>query len=200
ARESERLTWSGQFRPALDGRGVYPRPLQSPLPIWVAVGGSPDSAVRAGSLGLPMALAIIGGLPERFAPFAQLHQRAARLANQPAPALGINSHGFLADTSQRAADEAFPAFAATMNRIGRERGWQPMSREDFDASCTLRGANFVGSPQQVIDKILFQHQIFNHQRFLIQLTVGTLPHAKVLHAIELFGTKVAPEVRKTTQN
>ena len=198
ARESERVSWSGQSRPPLDGRGVYPRPLQSPLPVWVAVGGTPESAVRAGTLGLPMALAIIGGMPERFAPFAELHKRAARLAGQPAPALGINSHGFLADTSQQAVDEAYPAFAATMNRIGRERGWQPMSREAFDASSTLRGANFVGSPQQVVDKILFQHQIFKHERFLLQLTVGPLPHASVMHAIELFGTKVAPEVRKAT--
>jgi alkanesulfonate monooxygenase SsuD/methylene tetrahydromethanopterin reductase-like flavin-dependent oxidoreductase (luciferase family) len=138
-----------------------------------------------------MALAIIGGTPERFAPVAELHRRAAAEAGHPRPALGVNSHGFVAQTSRRAADLAFPPFATMMNRIGRERGWAPMSRADFDASASLRGANFVGSPQQVIEKILYQHQIFGHDRFLMQLTVGTLPHDEVMRAIELFGTEVA---------
>lgn len=195
-REHEVVTWSGRHRAAIDGRGVYPRPLQRPLPVWLAVGGNPESAVRAGTLGLPMALAIIGGMPERFAPFAELHRRAAAEAGRPAPALSINSHGFVAKTSQRAADDAFPPFATMMNRIGRERGWRPMGRADFDASLGLRGANFVGSPQEVIEKILFQHEIFGHQRFLMQLSVGTLPHAKVMRAIELYGTEVAPVVRR----
>jgi probable LLM family oxidoreductase len=195
-RERERVTWSGRLRAPIDDRGVYPRPLQDPLPIWVAVGGTPQSAVRAGALGLPMALAIIGGTPERFAPVAELHRRAAAEAGHPRPALGINSHGFVAETSQRAADLAFPPFATMMNRIGRERGWAPMSRADFDASASLRGANFVGSPQQVIEKILYQHEIFGHERFLMQLTVGTLPHDEVMRAIELFGTEVAPVVRR----
>jgi alkanesulfonate monooxygenase SsuD/methylene tetrahydromethanopterin reductase-like flavin-dependent oxidoreductase (luciferase family) len=162
------------------------------------VGGNTASAVRAGSLGLPMALAIIGGLPERFAPFAQLHREAARRSGHPEPALSINSHGFIASDSQRAADESFPALKATMDRIGRERGWPPLTREQFDYSRTLRGADFVGSPQQVIDKILFQYQVFHHQRFLLQLTVGSLPHASVLKAIELFGTEVAPVIRRET--
>jgi probable LLM family oxidoreductase len=175
--------------------GVYPRPLQDPLPVWIAVGGAPESAVRAGRLGLPMALAIIGGMPERFAPFAELHRRAAIDAGHEPPALSINSHGFVAPTSQEAADEAFPPFAQMMNRIGRERGWPPLSREDFEAARTLRGANFVGSPQQVVDKILFQHEIFGHQRFLIQFSVGSLPHASLMRSIELFGTEVAPGVR-----
>jgi probable LLM family oxidoreductase len=194
-RDSERVTWLGKHRPALDDLGVYPRPVQDPLPVWVAVGGSPESAHRAGALGLPMALGIIGGRPERFAPFAELHRRAAAEAGHPRPALSINSHGYLADDADRAADEAFPAFAAMMNRIGRERGWQPMQRQDFEAGRTVRGALFVGDPQQVVEKILFQHEIFGHDRFLLQISVGTLPHPQVLRAIELLGTEVAPRVR-----
>jgi probable LLM family oxidoreductase len=195
-RDHERVTWRGSHRPPIEGRGVYPRPLQARIPVWIAVGGNPASAVRAGALGLPMALAIIGGMPERFAPFAELHRRAAQEAGHEAPALSVNSHGFIADTSRQAADDAFGPFSTMMNRIGRERGWAPMARADFDASLGLRGANFVGSPQDVIEKILFQHEVFGHQRFLMQLTVGTLPHDKVLHAIELFGTQVAPVVRR----
>ena len=145
-REAEHVSWSGRHRAPLDGAGVYPRPLQDPLPVWVAVGGNPASAARAGALGLPMALAIIGGMPERFAPFAEIHRRAALEPNHPAPALSINSHGFIADTSQEAADIAWPPFEAMMTKIGRERGWPPMGRDQFEASRTLRGANFVGSP------------------------------------------------------
>lgn len=197
-RESERVAWSGKHRPDLSGQGVYPRPLQKELPIWVAVGGTQYSAARAGALGLPMALAIIGGLPERFTPLAELHRRAAREAGRPVPALSINSHGFIADTSQEAADLAFPAFKATMDKLGQERGWSPMTRRQFEASRTLRGADFVGSPDEIIEKILFQHHIFGHQRFLMQMSVGSLPHAKVMRAIELFGTKVAPVVRRET--
>jgi probable LLM family oxidoreductase len=195
-RDSERVSWSGRHRAPIEGLAVYPRPVQDPLPVWVAVGGSPQSAARAGVLGLPMALAIIGGLPERFAGFAEVHRRAAAHAGRPAPALSINSHGFVADTAQAAADIAFPAFKAAMDRIGRERGWPPMSRADFDASMQLRGANFVGSPAEVTEKILYQHEIFGHDRFLIQLSVGTLPHAQLMRAIELFGTEVAPAVRE----
>jgi probable LLM family oxidoreductase len=193
-RESERITWSGQHRAPLADVGVYPRPAGE-LPVWVAVGGNPESAIRAGTLGLPMALAIIGGMPERFAPFAELHREAARRAGHEQPRLSINSHGFIADTSQEALDESYPSVSAAMNRIGRERGWQPMQRQDYDAAATLRGANFVGSPQQVVEKILFQHAIFGHDRFLIQLSVGSMPHARIMRAIELLGTEVAPAVR-----
>jgi probable LLM family oxidoreductase len=195
-RESEHVTWAGRHRAPLDGLGVYPRPAQDEIPVWIAVGGTPASAVRTGALGLPMALAIIGGQPERFAPFAGLHRRAALEAGHEAPALSINSHGFIADTPQKAADEAFPAFKTAMDKIGRERGWAPMRRPDFDASTTLRGANFVGHPEQVAEKILFQHEIFGHQRFMIQFSVGTLPHASIMRSIELYGTEVAPAVRK----
>ena len=195
-RESEHVTWAGRHRAPLDGLGVYPRPAQDEIPVWIAVGGTPASAVRTGALGLPMALAIIGGQPERFAPFAGLHRRAALEAGHEAPALSINSHGFIADTPQKAADEAFPAFKTAMDKIGTERGWAPMRRPDFDASTTLRGANFVGNPEQVAEKILFQHEIFGHQRFMLQFSVGTLPHASIMRSIELYGTEVAPAVRK----
>lgn len=195
-RESEKVTWPGPLRPAIDNLGVYPRPIQNPMPVWVAAGGSPESAVRAGRHGLPLALAIIGGMPERFKRFALLHREAAVQAGHEAPAFSINSHGLIAERSQDALDAAFPPFALMMNRIGKERGWPPMSREQFDASCTLRGANFVGSPQQIIEKILFQHEIFGHERFLLQISVGTLPHETVMRSIELFGTEVAPAVRK----
>ncbi len=194
-RADEHVTWSGRHRAALDGLAVYPRPLQDPLPVWVAVGGAPESAARAGALGLPMALAIIGGLPERFAPFAEIHREAARRAGHEPQPMSINSHGFIADTSQAAADAAWPPFQLQMTKIGRERGWPPVQRQDFDAGRTLRGALFVGSPAEVTEKILFQHEIFGHERFLLQLSVGTMPHADLLHAIELFGTEVAPAVR-----
>jgi probable LLM family oxidoreductase len=196
-REEEHVRWTGRHRPPLDGQGVYPRPLQEPLPIWVAVGGAPESAFRAGTLGLPMALAIIGGMPERFAPFIDLYRDAARQAgHEPAPPVSINSHGYIAATSQEALDESFPYAASMMNRIGRERGWPPMTREQYDAAATPRGANFVGSPAEVAEKILFQHEIFGHDRFLVQFTVGSMPHEKVMRSIELLGTEVAPTVRE----
>jgi probable LLM family oxidoreductase len=193
---SEHVTWSGTHRAALDDLGVYPRPVQQPLPVWIAVGGTPESALRAGRLGLPMALAIIGGQPERFAPFAELFRRAAAEAGHvPPPPLSINSHGYVAESSERAGEEFFPAYSAMMNRIGRERGWSGLTRQDFDALRTRRGALVVGSPDDVIEKILFQHEIFGHQRFLAQMSVGSLPHEQVLRSIELFGTVVAPAVR-----
>jgi probable LLM family oxidoreductase len=180
---------------APSGQAVYPRPIQDPLPVWVAVGGTPESAVRAGTLGLPMALAIIGGQPERFRTFAELHRRAALEAGHDAPRLSINSHGYIAETAEQALDESFPYVSAAMNRIGRERGWPPMQRPDYDAAATLRGANFVGTPEQVVEKILFQHEIFGHDRFLLQFTIGGIPHEGILRSIELLGREVAPVVR-----
>lgn len=196
-REDEFVTWEGRHRAAIDNRGVYPRPLQDPLPVWVGVGGTPQSVVRAASRGLPMALAIIGGMPERFAPYVELYRQTATQHGYDPAALpvSINSHGFIADTRQQALDQSFPAAQVVMNRIGRERGWAPMRRDQYDASAELRGANFVGSPDDIIEKILFQHAIFGHQRLLLQLSVGSMPHEQVLHAIELLGTKVAPVVR-----
>jgi probable LLM family oxidoreductase len=198
-RGATHVSWAGDHRAPLTGQGIYPRPIQDPLPVWVAVGGNADSAARAGGFGLPMALAIIGGKPEQFAIFAQIHRAAAKLAGHAPPALSINSHGYIADSSQEAADDTYLPYKTMMDRIGRERGWPPMSRPDFDESRTLRGANFIGSPQEVIDKILFQWEIFHHDRFLMQMTVGSIPHPKIMRSIELFATVVAPAVRKATE-
>lgn len=197
-RSAERVTWSGRLRAPLDDLGVYPRPLQDPLPVWIAVGGTPQSVVRAGRLGLPMALAIIGGQPERFVPLVDLYREAGRQAGHPASALrvSINSHGFLADDSRQAADDAFPPYAEAMGRIGRERGWPPPSRARFDAERGPAGALLVGSSDEVAEKILWEHELFGNDRFLLQFSVGPTPHAKILRAIEIFGTRVAPVVRR----
>jgi probable LLM family oxidoreductase len=196
AEKLERLLAIRETGATPDGHGVYPQPLQDPLPVWVAVGGTPESAVRAGMLGLPMALAIIGGLPERFAPFAELHRRAAAEAGREPPRLSINSHGYIAGTREQALDESFPYVSAAMNRIGQERGWSPMRRGDYDTAATLRGANFVGTPEDVVDKIVFQHEIFGHDRFLLQFTIGGIPHEGILRSIELLGREVVPAVRE----
>ena len=197
-RGREKLEWSGQHRSALSGQGVYPRPLQEPLPVWIAVGGTPQSVVRAATLGLPLALAIIGGSPERFVPFVDLYRETARRVGRDPATLpvSINSHGFIADTAAQAADEAFPPFAEMMGRIGRERGWPPPSRRQFDAETSPHGALLVGDPQQVIDKILWEHELFGHQRFLMQMSVGTMPHARIMRSIELLGTVAAPAVKE----
>jgi probable LLM family oxidoreductase len=197
-RDSGRVTWKGNHRAPIDDLSVYPRPLQDPLPIWVAVGGTPASVARAGRLGLPLAIAIIGGAPERFVPLVELYRDTAeRAGHDPSTlAVSINSHGFIADTSRQAADDAFPPYAITMGQIGRERGWPPPTRARFDAERAPRGSMLVGSPQEVIDKMIFEHQLFNNDRFLIQFSVGTMPHAKIMHSIELFGTEVAPAVRR----
>ncbi|MDX2163482.1 MAG: LLM class flavin-dependent oxidoreductase [bacterium] len=196
-RDDEFITWQGEHRASLDHLGVYPRPVQQPLPVWIGVGGTPESVVRAAERGLPMALAIIGGMPERFMPFADLYRQvAAANGHDPmALPLSINSHGFIAESRQQALDETWPAVQVMMNKIGRERGWSPMRREQYDAAATLRGANALGTPDDVIEKILFQHRLFKHQRFMLQLTVGSVSHDQTLRAIELYGTKVAPVVR-----
>ena len=194
-RGSERVTWSGVHRPPIEDRGIYPRPVQDPLPVWVAIGGTPQSAVRAGVLGLPLALAIIGGEPARFAPFAELFRRATREAGHGPLPFSINVHGFLADDSQDASDAAWPATKLLMDRIARERGFASVTREAYEAGHGLHGHTFTGSPQQVIDKILHNHEIFGNDRFLMQFIVGSMEHSKVMRAIELFGTEVAPVVR-----
>jgi probable LLM family oxidoreductase len=197
-RTSGRVTWSGTHRAPLNDLPVYPRPVQDPLPVWIAVGGTPASVARAGRLGLPLAIAIIGGAPERFVPLVDLYRdTAARAGHDPSTlAVSINSHGFIADTSRQAADDAFPPYAITMGQIGRERGWPPPTRARFDAERAPRGSMLVGSPQEVIDKMLFEHELFRNDRFLIQFSVGTMPHAKIMRSIELFGTVVAPAVRR----
>ncbi|MGB3076691.1 MAG: LLM class flavin-dependent oxidoreductase, partial [Chitinophagales bacterium] len=166
-----------------------------------AVGGTTQSVIRAATLGLPMALAIIGGMPERFAPLVDLYRETATAAGHDLSklAVSINSHGYLANDSKQAADEFYPTFADVMTRIGRERGWPPTNRAQFEAGRSLKGALLVGSPQEMIDKIMYQYELFHHDRFLLQLSVGTLPHDKLLHAIELFGSEVAPVVRRETK-
>ena len=198
--DSERVTWHGTMRAPLREQGVYPRSIQNPLPVWIAVGGTPQSVVRAARLGLPMALAIIGGAPERFAPVVDLYRDTARQAGRDPATLpvSINSHVFVADASQEASDVFYPPYAEVMTRIGRERGWPPLTRQQFEAGRTLRGALAVGSPQQVIDKILFQHEIFGHQRFLAQVS-GVVPHTRMMRHIELLGTEVAPVVRREVE-
>jgi len=197
-RGSERVTWSGRHRAPLEDVGVYPRPVQDPLPVWIAVGGTPQSVVRAALLGLPLAIAIIGGQPENFAPLVRLYRQAAEEAGHDPAGLpvSINSHAYVAETSQGASDEYFPTYAAMMNRIGRERGWGPMGRRQFEAGRSPRGALLVGSPEEVVEKILYEHELFGNERFMAQISVGALPHEKVMRAIELFGTEVAPAVRK----
>jgi probable LLM family oxidoreductase len=199
-RSNERVTWSGRHRAALVDQPVYPRPLQDPLPVWIAVGGTPQSVARAGLLGLPLALAIIGGQPERFAPMAELYREAARRGGHDADALplSINSHAFVADTAKAAADTFFGPYSAVMTRIGRERGWSAMTRGQFDASLGLHEHLVVGDPEAVAEKILFQHAIFGHTRFMAQMSLGAMPHDAVLRSIELFGTEVAPRVRAAT--
>jgi probable LLM family oxidoreductase len=199
-RDGEKVTWSGSLRAPIDDRGVYPRPYQDRLPIWIAVGGTPQSVVRAGTLGLPLALAIIGGEPARFAPLFELYREAARRAGHDPSTLAtsLNVHGFIAETTDKAADDFYTAQAEVMNRIGRERGWGPTNRAHFDQSRSPRGALFVGDPETVAEKIVAQHRLFGNDRFLLQMAIGAMPHDKIMRAIELYGTKVAPIVRKAT--
>ncbi|MGH6760234.1 MAG: LLM class flavin-dependent oxidoreductase [Phyllobacterium sp.] len=199
-RETEIITWSGKTRAPINGRGVYPRPLQKSLPVWIAVGGTPQSVIRAGTLGLPLAIAIIGGEPHRFAPLVELYREAGAKAGHAPEKLkvGINSHGYVAEDSRSASDEYWPSYEVVMSQLGRERGWPPTNRAQYEAGRTPRGALLVGSPQEVIDKIMLQYTHFKHDRFLLQIDLGSLPHSNTLKAIELFGTKVAPVVRKET--
>jgi probable LLM family oxidoreductase len=196
-RESETVTWSGRYRARLDGAGVWPRPVQQPLPVWVAVGGTPQSVIRAGALGLPLTVAIIGGQPERFVPLVELYREATEAAGHPRERarVAINTHAFVGQTSA-AADGAFAApYLAMMNRIGRERGWPPSGRPEYEALRSPRGALAVGDPEQVAEKILFEHELFGHQRYIGQMSVGAVEHGDVMRSIELFGTRVAPVVR-----
>ena len=196
-RASERVSWPGGHRAAFHNLGIYPRP-EREIPLWIAVGGTPASVARAGALGLPLAIAIIGGEPVRFAPLANLYRESGRRAAQPPERLkiGINVHGFIADTSQEAAEAMWPPYRDVMTRIGRERGWPPASRGQFDAGVAPGGHLFAGSPQQVIDKILILHEQFRNDRFLMQMSLGPMPTKVLMRSIELLGTVVAPAVRK----
>ncbi len=197
-RASERITWQGKHRAPLNNALVRPRPVQDPLPVWVASGGNPESIARAGMLGLPVTIAIIGGLPERMAPLGDLHRRAAEHGgHDPATVpFAVNAHAFINEDAQAAADKFWPAYADAMTRIGRERGWPPARREQFDAGITPRGHLVVGNPEQVAEKIVAQHALFSNDRYLLQFDVGGPAHADVLRSIELFGTQVAPLVHE----
>ncbi len=195
-RAAATVSWSGRHRAPLHDAGVWPRPVQDPLPVWVAVGGSPQSVIRAGTLGLPLTLAIIGGQPERFVPLVELYRQAAQAAGHDAATakVAINTHAFVGETPA-AADRAFAApYLAMMNRIGRERGWPPSGRAEYEALRSPRGALAAGDPEQVAEKLLFEHELFGHDRYLAQISVGAVAHADVMRAIELFGTQVAPMV------
>lgn len=200
--DNEIISWKGKHTQTISNRGVYPRPYQKKLPVWIGVGGTPESVVRAAQLGLPMALAIIGGMPARFQPFVQLYKDVYQKTGYDASKmqLSINSHTYIANDAQQARGEFYPPYAEVMNRIGKERGWPPSSRQQFDASTGAQGALLVGSPQQVIDKILYEHELFGHTRFLAQMSIGAMPHDKILRSIELLGTRVAPEVKKYTKS
>ncbi len=196
-REQPRVTWRGGLRPSLNDAGIYPRPEQAKLPVWIAVGGTPQSVVRAASFELPMALAIIGGDPKRFAPFFALYRDTLqkRCKNPSQAELSLNMHGFVGETSAHAKAIYGPAQTEVMNRIGRERGWPPQGAAHFEAAAGPDGNLLIGDPERVAARILELHQVFNNTRILIQMAIGTVPHAEQMKAIELLGTKVAPLVR-----
>jgi probable LLM family oxidoreductase len=197
-RASEKVSWRGGHRPAIDNLGVYPRPVQNPLPVWIASGGSPESAIRAGLLGLPIVFAIIGGSPEQFAPLVSLYKEAgAKAGHDPSKLLvATHSHGFVGESAEQAAELFFPPMQAQMNVIGRERGWGRYTRAAFDSARSLRGALYVGDPEYVAEKILLLRKNLGVNRFFLHINVGTMPHRDVLRAIELLGTRVAPIVRE----
>lgn len=196
--KNEKISWKGKHRASFANLGVYPRPLQKEIPVWLAAGGTPASAIRAATLGMPLMLAIIGGMPEQFVPFINLYKETAIKAGKDIRDLqfGINNHVYIGDDSQQAADEFYPYYAAMMDRVGRDRGWSPLTRRQFEYSMSPKAALMVGSVQQVIDKILYEHELFGNTRFMAQASIGNVPHKMVMKSIELFGTKVVPEVRK----
>lgn len=196
-RESEKVTWSGVHRPAINNLGIYPRPVQELLPVWIGSGGNTESVIRAGLLGLPLVLAIIGGSPLQFAPLVKLYKKAAAQAGHDVSKLPVasHSHGFIAENTQLAADMFFPSTQASMNVIGRERGWGHYSRETFDAARRFEGALYVGDPETVAEKIILLRKQVGITRFMLHVPVGSMPHKDVMRAIELLGTEVAPRVR-----
>ena len=197
-RASEKVTWNGKHRPAIPNRGVYPRPVQDSIPVWIASGGTPESTVRAGSLGLPLVLAIIGGSPLHFEPLVRLYKRtAARAGHNPSQlAVASHSHGFVAESDEEAAEKFFPSTQQAMSKLGRERGWGPYSRSTYDAARTLEGALYVGSPKTVAEKIIHLRKNVGITRFMLHCPVGTMPHEEVMKSIELLGKEVAPLVRE----
>ena len=198
-RANEVVNWSGKFRPALKDQSVYPRPIQSPLPIWLGVGGTPESFIRAGALGLPLMVAIIGGETHRFRPLIDLYKEAGKKAGYSPQQLkvGIHSLGFVASTTQEAIDGFYPGYAESMTKIGKERGWPPMTMGRFKAQVGEQGALVVGSPKEVAEKILRHSDALGGiSRFTFQMDTADLSHEKLLEAIELIGTEVKPLVNK----
>jgi probable LLM family oxidoreductase len=198
-RENTQVYWSGKHRAPLTGQSIYPRPLQNPLPIWLGVGGTPDSFARAGALGLPLMVAIIGGEPQRFRPLIELYREAGRRAGYSVDQLRVGLHciGFLGDTTDQAADDFYPGYAHTFTKIGKERGWPPTTRAQFDATRGPTGALIIGDAETVTGKILYIHEALGGiSRITFQMGVSTLPHAKMMHAIEILGNRVAPMVRE----
>lgn len=198
-RKHERVEWSGAFRPALTGQGIYPRPVQDPLPIWVGVGGTPQSFVRAGTLGLPLMVAIIGGETRRFRPLIDLYREAGKRAGHPAERLkvGMHSPGYVAATSEAAADDYFPGFARAIRDIGSERGWGAFTRRDFDAQLGPGGALLIGDPEQVAEKLVRHSEALGGvSRVTFQMNAASLPQEKLMQSIELIATRVAPAVRE----
>ena len=194
-RSGQPVTWSGTYRAPLVDVVVHPATVQEPIPVWLAVGGSPNSFVRAGRLGLPLALGIVGGSPAHFAPAIDLYRRVLDASGHLQLPVAVTQHGFVARTTQAAADVYYPGDAEVMDRVGRERGFGPTSRVEFDRKILPDGPYIVGSPDQVVEKILLQYEIFGHQRTLFQLAIGSVGHADLMRAIELLGTEVAPAVR-----
>jgi probable LLM family oxidoreductase len=198
-RDNEHVHWSGEYRPTLTGQGIYPRPLQKPLPIWVGVGGTPQSFVRAGLLGLPLMVAIIGGETRQFRPLIDLYREAGRRAGHSPDQLkvGIHSLGYVAETTQEAADDFFPGYARAFTDIGKERGWRPVTRADFDAQRGPQGALIIGHPDEVVKKIIRHSKALGGiSRITFMMNAASLPHVKLMRAIELMGTRVAPALRE----
>jgi probable LLM family oxidoreductase len=197
-RDHEHVHWSGRHRPALTGQGVYPRPLQNPLPIWLGVGGTPQSFARAGALGLPLMVAIIGGEPRRFRPLIDLYRETGERHGHSPERLkvGVHALGYVAETTQTAADEFFPGYARAVTDVGKERGWPPVTRAGFDAQRGPHGALLIGSPEEVAEKILRHSEALGGiSRLTFQMNAASLPHAKLMRAIEAIGTRVAPPLK-----
>lgn len=195
--ETEMVTWSGMHRAPIKNLGVYPRPYQEKLPIWIAVGGTPASVIRAGKLNLPLTIAILGGQPAHFQPLVRLYRESAAKAGHDVAKLqfAVNQHMYIAESSQQASDEFWPVYSKMMNRIGKERGWSPITREQFEYMRMPNGSLMVGSPEGVAEKIISEYGVFGNTRFLAQIIAGDIPHDKILNSIRLFATRVAPIVR-----
>ena len=198
-RDNEHVKWSGEYRPPLTGQGIYPRPFQNPLPIWIGVGGTPESFVRAGQLGLPLMVAIIGGETHRFKPLVDLYRKSGMEAGYSADQLkvGVHSLGYVAENTKQAADDFFPGYARTMTEIGKERGWPRMTRDHFEEQMGSQGALIVGDPDEVIEKVIRHSKALGGiSRITFMMNPASLPHDKLMRATELIGTQVAPALRE----